>query len=237
MPSTRSVRSFGAHHHNNTDNRPPSPTLSATTHASIDFPHRPDVLVTRADLRASVQAYEHLLQTCKAYTNAMLVLSRASADFAGALGECSKVKGAHQQADKLQACSGLHYLMSNYSQVLADSFWKDFQCPLLESFDTYRHACNERQVLHEKQILEKSKLLKETEAQNMRLGNPRRKGDPGRDLNSFRRALAELQRQVDDLDQLKGDYYHEVLDAEQDNWEFIQSKVSRSEPGESLANR
>jgi hypothetical protein len=226
MPATSSIRSFADSRTGG--NGPPSPTLTATTHASLDFPHRPSLLVTRADLRASVQAYEHVLQTCKAYTNAMLVLSRASADFAGALGECSKVKGAHEEADKLQACSGLHYLMSSYSQVLADSFWKDFQIPLLESFDAYRQTCNERQLLHEKQILEKSRILKETETKNMKLGSSKRKGEQGRDLNSFRRALAELQRQVDDLDELKADYYHEVLDAEQEMWEFIQSKVRPS---------
>ncbi|KDN43794.1 hypothetical protein K437DRAFT_237021 [Tilletiaria anomala UBC 951] len=233
MPATRSVRSFAASHqghgHVHGGNGPPSPTLTATTRASLDFPYRPAVLVTRADLRASVQAYERVLGACKAYTNSMLVLSHASADLASALQECSKVKGAHEQADKLQACGGLHFLISNYSQVLADSFWKDFQIPLLESFDAYRQACNERQLLHEKQILEKSRMLKETEARNMKLGSKGGRGkgaEGGRDLNSFRRALAELQRQVDELDELKADYYNEVLESEQEMWEFIQSKVT-----------
>lgn len=202
-----------------------SPTGSlATTSASTDFPRRPEVLVTRADLRSSVSSYEQLLGSGKALTNAMLVLSRATAEFAESLETCSKTKGAHAQAENLQACAGLHFLTSNWSQVLADSFWKDFQIPLLSAFDTYRTTCNERQLMHDKLLAEKSRTLKETEARNIRNGLGRR--GPGRDLASFKLLLAQMQQQVSEIDEAKADYYHEVLEAEEEMWEFIQSKVS-----------
>ena len=41
----------------------------------------------------------------------------------------------------------------------------------------------------------------------------------------FRKALASLQAQVDDLDRAKVDYYSEVLEGEQEMWELIASKV------------
>ncbi|KAK0541870.1 hypothetical protein OC844_007947, partial [Tilletia horrida] len=207
MPGPRSYRSF-AHSHGG---GPPSPTLSATTRASLDFPSRPAVLVTRADLRNSVSAFEGLLSAAKGYTNVMLTMAQASAELAGALETCARVKGAHESGAGLHAASALHFLMSNYQQVLADSLWKDFSIPLLSHFDTYRSAVAERQVAHEQAVAEKSKLLKETEARNMRTG--RRKE---RDLSSFRRALAELQAQVDSLDELKAQYYHEVIESEEE---------------------
>ncbi|PWZ00436.1 hypothetical protein BCV70DRAFT_199715 [Testicularia cyperi] len=227
MPGPRSVRSVQSHQHHahhgapHHPNGPPSPTLSATTRASLDFPMRPSILITRADLRNSLSAYEALLSSAKAYTSAMLAMAKASSDFACALEACARVKGAHDSGPALQAASGLHFLKSNYEQVLCDTFWKDFSIPLLSHYDTYRSACTERQVLHDKAITEKSKELKQAEARNNRAG--RRKE---RDLNSFRRALAELQAHVDSIDELKAAYYGEVLEAEEEVWGFIENKVA-----------
>lgn len=200
---------------------PPSPSLSTTTRASLDFPSRPAVLITRADLRTSLAAYEALLASAKAYTSAMLAMAKASSDLACALETCARVKGAHDSGPALQAASGLHFLKSNYEQVLCDTFWKDFSIPLLSHYDTYRSACTERQVVHDKAVTEKSRQLKEAEARNNRAGRKKE-----RDLNSFRRALAELQSHVDAIDDLKAQYYNEVLDAEHEVWQFIESKVA-----------
>ncbi|GAK68398.1 uncharacterized protein PAN0_083d6648 [Moesziomyces antarcticus] len=200
---------------------PPSPSLSTTTRASLDFPSRPAVLITRADLRTSLAAYEALLASAKAYTSSMLAMAKASSDLACALETCARVKGAHDSGPALQAASGLHFLKSNYEQVLCDTFWKDFSIPLLSHYDTYRSACTERQVVHDKAVSEKSKQLKEAEARNNRAGRKKE-----RDLNSFRRALAELQSHVDAIDDLKAQYYNEVLDAEHEVWQFIESKVA-----------
>lgn len=227
MPRPHSIRSLQmpSRHHDATGQSfqpaPPSPSLSTTTRASLDFPSRPSVLITRADLRTSLAAYESLLASAKSYTSAMLSMAKASSDLACALETCARVKGAHESGPGLQAASGLHFLKSNYEQVLCDTFWKEFSIPLLSHYDTYRSSCTDRQVLHDKAVSEKSKELKEAEARNSRAG--RRKE---RDLNSFRRALAELQSHVDAIDELKAQYYNEVLDAEQEVWSFIETKVA-----------
>ena len=77
------------------NNGPPSPSLSATS-TNFDFGnlHGPDVIVTRADQQASVFAYEALLSSAKAYRNAMLALASATSQFAAALEECGRQKGA-----------------------------------------------------------------------------------------------------------------------------------------------
>jgi hypothetical protein len=45
------------------------------------------------------------------------------------------------------------------------------------------------------------------------------------DLQSFREALNVLQRQVDDLDELKTAHYQEILEHEEEVWDAVQGKV------------
>ena len=46
------------------------------------------------------------------------------------------------------------------------------------------------------------------------------------DLQSFREALTILQRQVDELDELRISHYQEIFEHEQQVWDFVQGKVS-----------
>jgi hypothetical protein len=45
------------------------------------------------------------------------------------------------------------------------------------------------------------------------------------DLQSFRETLAALQRQVDDLDDLKISHYNDVLEHQEEVWNVVQNKV------------
>jgi len=61
--------------------RPQSPTLSETTTRASDFDFDGiGKVITRADLRSSVQAYEQLLMANKAYRLALLNLSTVTFD-------------------------------------------------------------------------------------------------------------------------------------------------------------
>lgn len=48
------------------------------------------------------------------------------------------------------------------------------------------------------------------------------------DLQSFREALQVLQRQVDDLDELKAGHYQDIMEHEEEIWDFVQGKVCLS---------
>lgn len=45
------------------------------------------------------------------------------------------------------------------------------------------------------------------------------------DLQSFREALTVLQRQVDELDGMKGQHYQEIMEHEEEVWDVVQAKV------------
>lgn len=204
---------------------PPSPTLSARTTATtlgLASSRLPSQLVNRSDLRNSLNAYDSLLTASKTYTQALLTLGSASSDLASSLETCSRLKGAHTVGSGLLASSGVHHMASNSLSILADTWWKETAIPLLEHHDLYVQACTERSMAHERAILQKSKELNEAEKRNRKES----KSKVGRDLVSFRRALNELQRRVDELDEEKIRYYSEVLEGEEECWEFIQGKVS-----------
>ncbi|GAA5882461.1 hypothetical protein JCM16303_001745 [Sporobolomyces ruberrimus] len=202
---------------------PPSPTLSATTTASqLDLGDEgPRVIITRADLRDSVQAYEQLLGSAKAYRNALIALSAASTGLAGALMECGRVKGAGESAEHLMAASGIHYMVANSGQVLSDTLYRSFEVPLMHAYDSYVHDIATRHAEYEALLSDKTAKIRQTEAENLRLGKKK-----ARDLNYFRQALAKLTEQVAEVDVCKRSYYSEVLTSETEMWAQIDHKVS-----------
>lgn len=218
---------------------PGSPALSAASfHLGPHVPPhlRPAAIVSRKDQALSISAYETLLTASKSYTQALLGLSGASNDFAFALQECARLKGAHRVGPQLHAASGLEFLVASHSKLLADSFWKDFSIPLLEAFDAHRLAVAERQVAHDRAMAERSRELKLCEERNLVGGGYRRGGGSGdgggdgiapgrRDLVSFRRALEELQRLVDGLDEERAAHYVDVLAAEEEEWDKVADRV------------
>ncbi|KAF8271779.1 hypothetical protein EI94DRAFT_1720001 [Lactarius quietus] len=200
---------------------PPSPTFSDTTNASaVHFGENgPAKIITRSDLKASMQSYENLLNSCSNYQSALLAMSRATATLADAMESCSGMKGpSYEQGTRLQAAAGLHHLMANHWHVLSETLDKQFEKPLRQHLDAYRTIVHERSSSYERALREKSHIIRETEMRNMNRKE--------RNLQSFREALTVLQRQVDDLDQLKSQHYEEIIEHEEEVWDVVQGKVS-----------
>lgn len=178
-------------------------------------------LITRKDLRVSIACFEELMAAAKAYRNALLAMSQATAAFAQAMEACSRVKGCRSANAGLAGASGLQFLVANHEQILADTVYRQFEIPLLEALDHYKLITQDRLASYEKALHEQSTKIRKTEAENLKVGRRRK-----RDLQSFRQALAELQRQVDELDALKAGYHEEVLEGEDEAWDTVLGKVA-----------
>ncbi|KAH7887948.1 hypothetical protein F5I97DRAFT_1805427 [Phlebopus sp. FC_14] len=199
---------------------PPSPTFSDATHASaMNFgADGPEKIITRANLKASLQAYDDLMNASASYRAALLHMSKVTAVFADALEKCSGLKGpSYEAGTRLQAASGLHHLIGNHWHVLAETLDKSFEKPLRQHLDTYRTIVNERSASYEKALREKSEIIRQTEMTNM--------NKKQRNLQTFREALSVLQRQVDELDGLKAQHYQEIMEHEEEVWNVVQAKV------------
>ncbi|KAI9001244.1 hypothetical protein BD414DRAFT_404376 [Trametes punicea] len=220
MPRVRSLRTQALSPQRNMSPGPPSPTFTETTNASVlNFgPDGPKKIITRANLKASVQAYEDLLNRCASYRAALLTMSKATAGFADAMEACAGLKGpSYESGTRIQAAAGLHHLMSNHFHVMAETLDKQFEKPLRQHLENYRTVVNERSNAYERALREKSRIIRQTE-----MGNLKQKG---RNLQTFREALAVLQRQVDELDELKARHYQEIVEHEEEVWDFVQGKI------------
>lgn len=175
------------------------------------------------------------MSAAKAYRNALLAMSTATAAFANAMEACSRLKGCRSSNSTLAGTSGLQYLISNHEQVLADAVYRQFEIPLLEALDHYKLITADRLVMYEKALTEQSARIRKTEAENLKNARRRKRGMSSpcallrwceeenkvgtdelikADLTSFRQALSDLQRQVDELDGIKAGYHEEVLEGE-----------------------
>ncbi|KAF8845710.1 hypothetical protein BDN67DRAFT_293231 [Paxillus ammoniavirescens] len=216
----RSLRNLALSPKRSSSPGPPSPTFSDATHASaMNFgADGPEKIITRANLKASLQAYDELMNHSANYRAALLHMSKATAAFADSLEKCSGLKGpSYEAGTRLQAASGLHHLISNHWHVLAETLDKNFEKPLRQHFDTYKTIMNERSASYEKVLREKSGIIRQTETSNMNRKQ--------RNLQSFREALSVLQRQVDELDNLKAQHYQEIMEHEEEVWDVVQAKV------------
>jgi len=218
-PRSLHAMAFGAGKRN-TSPGPPSPTFSDATHASaMNFgANGPEKIITRANLKASLQAYEDLVNGCAAYRAALITMSKATAGFADAMERCSGLKGpTYEAGTRLQAASGMHHLIGNLWHVLSESLDKKFERPLRQHLEGYKAVVAERSQSYERALREKSPVLRDTEMRSM--------SKKERNLKSFREALAVLQHQVDDLDELKASHYQEIVEHEEEIWNVVQSKV------------
>ncbi|KAJ6539130.1 hypothetical protein B0H19DRAFT_960635 [Mycena capillaripes] len=200
--------------------RSPSPTFSDTTNVSaMNFgANGPAKIITRANLKASLQAYEDLMTTSSHYRSALMNLSNVTAAFANAMETASGLKGpSYEAGTRLQAASGLHHLIGNHWHVLAETLDKKFEKPLRQHMETYRAIMSERSASYEKALKERSQIIRDTEMKNMNRKE--------RNLQSFREALGVLQRQVDELDDLKAAHYQEIMEHEEEVWDVVQGKI------------
>ncbi|RUS16316.1 hypothetical protein BC937DRAFT_91361, partial [Endogone sp. FLAS-F59071] len=178
------------------------------------------VILSKGELRRSIEDYEHLLASAKVYRNQMIHLATAAANFGYALERVAKNRGALDAGQGLQATAGLQLLISNHQQLLSDTFYKTFEIPLLENLDNHKNTIYQSEENYDRATREISEKIKVTEAKNLMSG---RKGQ--RDLTQFRKALQDLTHQVDELERIKDDFHRHMLDTEQRNFNLILAKA------------
>lgn len=108
-----------------------TPTIESTAMTSGVAAKHPDLpaLVTRRNVNETVASYNVLLAAAK-YRNALLQVSEAAADFGQALEDSARCKGADSSSEGLTRAGGLHYLVSNHQQILANTIQHSFEQPV-----------------------------------------------------------------------------------------------------------
>ncbi|KTW32079.1 uncharacterized protein T551_00761 [Pneumocystis jirovecii RU7] len=208
-------------------NFPSSPTYSmtSTTHiaptvASLCIqtaPPLPKTIITQNDISTSIEAYQELLYTAKAYRHSLVQLSKTASSFGAALEKCARCKGVgDEDVSGFMLAGGMQYLIANHQQILSETLYRRFEIPLMEELDTFCAITQERNDMYQRQMKEKNKKIQEREAEHLRVGRKKQ-----RDLATFRQALIDLSRLADDLERLKSDHYNGALDIIQETWSKV----------------
>lgn len=143
------------------------------------------------------------MAAAKAYRNALLAMSSATAAFASAMEACSRcvlacewiaccgmpwlsfdlatdsprVKGCRSANAGLAGTSGLQFLVANHEQLLADAVYRQFEIPLLEALDHYKLVTADRLAAYEKNLHDQSGRIRKTEAENLKVARRRKRGE------------------------------------------------------------
>ncbi|KAK0490757.1 hypothetical protein IW261DRAFT_1580362 [Armillaria novae-zelandiae] len=235
----RSLRGLAFGSRRNSSPGPPSPTFSDATNVSqMNFgANGPEKIITRSNLKASLQAYEELMNSSANYRLALVAMSKATAAFADAMEACSGCEipscpdrvislcivlqsqgPSIRVGDTLTSCI---WPSPSHRETIG-MFWLKQLIRILRSrcvqhLETYRTIVTERSASYERALREKSRVIRDTEMRNMNRKE--------RNLQSFREALSVLQQQVDDLDDLKAAHYREIIEHEEEVWDVVQGKV------------
>lgn len=204
-------------------------------------PPRPvHAILTKADLEQSQTAYTDLLQTAKAYRQALATLSTAASAFGSALESCARLKEARAEslsasthpnggaallsssfpgagpstactADLLLSASGVHHLVANHQQILSETVYRDFEVPLLHELDKWRQRVDDEEEVYVREVQARSREIQKLEKDGLKLHKQRR-----RDVGKFRAHLVELTTKLDGLTALHGDHARTLLRESQD---------------------
>lgn len=169
-------------------------------------------------IKESREAYDHVLVAAQKYRDALDLVSRASADFGGALEQLSHCKGV---PDGLQAAAGLYLLVSNHQQILGDTIDKGFVAPVSAVAEGLQQRTAEVHRQYKTAHISKTAQLRQREVQQRNLARQK-----SRNLTAYRQSLMDVAREIDDLDALKGTYYNDMWEAHEAAGANLLSHVS-----------
>lgn len=184
-------------------------TSNITSGVAAKHPDLPALITTR-EVNETVNSYNNLLSAAQKYRQALLQVSEAAADFGGALEDSARCKGAGSSAEALLNAGGLHYLVSNHQQILANTIQRSFEQPVRKQVHQLRKATAKNEEEFRAALKAKTKALRVHEADNIRLSKKR-----VRNLAAYRSSLLELTSQIDDIDRLKYNHFVQQFDLAQ----------------------
>ncbi|GCE98284.1 hypothetical protein ZYGM_004196 [Zygosaccharomyces mellis] len=173
-------------------------------------------LVTKKDIKNTVDALQGLLDSSRAYTSSLQEVSRNASLMGHSLENLSRLKGCNDDsAEKLLSASGLFYLLANHENIMSQCLKGTLGGNLLDKIDQFKIESKKMENEFKAHAREESLKLKMQERHNMKLAQRRT-----RNLVSYKESLVNLQSQLDQLESLRHDYY-------QDSYNLVESTCSK----------
>lgn len=187
-------------------NRPPSlNTFTSFTPSVLDLPN----ILTSKDFENTLGTYQKVLDKAENFKTALLEVSKAANEFGEALedsiNECPKVNINKPVSDGLINAGSLQYIVGGNNQILARLLSQNFQSPIEKELHILKSEYNKNFEFYQKEIKAKTKSLRQKELENIKLSKLKT-----RNLTEYKANLVSLTNQLDEIDRLKYDYYHDI---------------------------
>ncbi|CAR25867.1 ZYRO0A09966p [Zygosaccharomyces rouxii] len=173
-------------------------------------------LVTKRDIKNTVDALQGLLDSSRAYNSSLQEVSRNASLMGHSLENLARLKGcSDDSAEKLLSASGLFYLLANHENIMSQCLKGVLGESLLDKIDQFKVESKKMENEFKSHAREESLKLKIQERHNLKLAQRRT-----RNLVSYKESLVNLQSQLDQLESLRHDYY-------QDSYNLVESTCAK----------
>ncbi|KAK6462688.1 hypothetical protein DFJ63DRAFT_313817 [Scheffersomyces coipomensis] len=184
------------------------PSLNTFTSFSPSVLDLPDI-VTSKDFQTSIETYENVIQKAAKLRQVLQTVSEVANEFGEALEDCinknPKINNPKLVHDGLINAAGLQYMMGSNQQILSRLIESSYEVPLRDELNKLKQHYKLNHSYYQTEIKLKSKLLRTQELENLKLSKQKT-----RNLNIYKHNLLNLTNQLDEIDRLKYDYYHEI---------------------------
>lgn len=184
------------------------PSLNTFTSFMPSVMNLPNI-VTYKDFEVFVSTYQEMLDKADKFQKALMIVSNAANEFGQALENTidmnPKVNNAKKVSDGLINAGSLQYIVGSNHQILSRLLTTNFIEPLQHELNNLKDDYKSNHDYHQREVKNKSKILRAKELENLSLSKLRT-----RNLTVYKNNLINLTNQLDEIDRLKYDYYHEV---------------------------
>ena len=184
------------------------PSLNTFTSFSPSVSDLSNIL-TSQDFQHTTERYSNIIDKAEKLRLSLAKVSEAASEFGHALedsiNECPKVNNSKDVSNGIMNAGGLQHIIASNQNILSSLIFLSFEKPLRKELIKLQEEYNSNYKFYQQEVKSKSKLLKEKEVENLKLSKSKT-----RNLNTYKINLLSLTNQIDDIDRLKYEYYHEI---------------------------
>ena len=196
----------GSYEYSQRINREPS--LNTFTSFSPSVSDLSNIL-TSQDFQHTTEKYSNIIDKAEKLRLSLANVCEAANEFGHALedsiNECPKVNNSKNVSNGIMNAGGLQHIIAANQNILSSLILLSFEQPLRKELQNLQEEYSSNYKFYQQEVKSKSNLLKEKELENLKLSKSKT-----RNLNTYKINLLSLTNQIDDIDRLKYEYYHEI---------------------------
>lgn len=165
-------------------------------------------LVTKRDIKNTVDSMDSLVKSSQGYAESLQEVSKHASSMAQSLEALARLKGCSDDAaERLLSASGLFYLLANHENIMSQCLQVALGDNLLNEMEGFQIKSKTLENEFKNNCKEQSMKLKLQERHNIKLSKRKT-----RNILLYKESLMNLQTQLDQMENLRHDYFQSSYD-------------------------